>query len=117
MSFRNQIEGFAEEAQEYVEARIEHTQLQTVEKASNTFSAILTWICIAAVIFISVILTTVLAVVALNTVLESFLLSVAIVLGFYLIVTTVLVKFRRRILTDPIKNKILGLYLNMNDNE
>lgn len=117
MGLNDQIEGVAKEIEGYAEARIEYARLQTMEKAANTGSTILGWITIAAVAFVFTLLITLLAIVLLERVTGGYMSSVLILSGFYLIVLLLMVKFRQRILITPIKNMILGIYLNTEENE
>lgn len=117
MGLNDQIEGVAKEIEGYVEARIEYTRLQTVEKATNTISTILGWIVIAAVAFVFTLLITVLAIVLLEKLTGGYLSAILIISSFYLIVLILMAKFRQGILVNPIKNMILGIYLKTEDYE
>ncbi len=112
MKLNDQIEGAVKEIEGYVEARIEHTRLETVEKATNTLSTILGWIGIAAVAFVLTLLITVLAIVLLEQLTGAYLSAILIVSSFYLVLLILMSKFREKILIVHIKNMILGIYLN-----
>ncbi|NVK62978.1 MAG: phage holin family protein [Flavobacteriales bacterium] len=111
MKLNDQIEGAVKELEGYVEARIEHTRLETVEKATNTLSTVLGWIGIAAIAFVFTLLVTVMAIVLLEQLTGGFLTAILIVSSFYLILLILMSKFREKILIVHIKNMILGIYL------
>ncbi len=111
MKLNDQIEGAVKELEGYVEARIEHTRLETVEKATNTLSTVLGWIGIAAIAFVFTLLITVMAIVLLERLTGGFLTAILIVSSFYLILLILMSKFREKILIVHIKNMILGIYL------
>lgn len=117
MSLKDRAKDFIDEAQDYAEARLEYAQLNAVEKASNSVAAILAWVCISAVILLCAMLLSVLAVCALEMLVNSYLIAIALVLGIYLLVLVFVILFQRKLLIDPIKNKLLGIYLDLYEDE
>lgn len=117
MDIRNQVSGIVEEAQQYAEARFEQVRLSTVEKTTNSVSTILAWITVAALVFFCSLLLSALAIIALAAALDSYLFSILIVLGVYLIALVLIIVYNQTLLVQPIKNKLLGEYLKMYEKE
>lgn len=114
---KERVTGIVEEAQHYVEAKFEHARLKTVEKSTNTISTVLAWIFVAALVFFCMLLLSALMIVLIAEALDSYVWSILIVFGFYALILSVVTIKLKSLLITPIKNKLLGEYLEIYEAE
>lgn len=111
MSIKDHLNNIIHETEQYAEAKLEETSLKTVEKSINILTGVLSWLVIAGVgLFILGSLSLV-GLLLLADLTGSMIIAGTIVMAFFLVIFIVLLVFNKRLLSRPIKNFLLGEYL------
>lgn len=108
---KEQLQNIAEEIEQLASSKIEQTRLKTVEKSINILSGSLTGIILAIIGLLTLMVITLVSILLLNNLLDSLLNASLIVMVTYIIILTLLIIFKKKILTNPIKNSMMGEYL------
>lgn len=108
---KEHIQNIAEEIEHLASSKIEQARLQAVEKSINILSGSLSLIILAGVVLLTFMVITLVSILLLTNLIGGLLNASLVILGFYLIIFILLIIFKRKILTNPIKNVLLGEYL------
>ncbi|MEO9531083.1 MAG: hypothetical protein ABJG68_06215 [Crocinitomicaceae bacterium] len=108
---QEKITNIINEVESYAEVKLEQKSLEAVEKSVNILTGILGWLVVAGILFLVLSLLTVSSIFLLSQFTGSVLQACLIVTGFYVTVLILLLIFKKKLLTKPLKNFLLGEYL------
>lgn len=108
---KEQLNKIINEAELYGEAKLEETRLDTVEKSINLLKGVLSWLFIAGVFMFLMASLSVVVLLGLANLTGGYISAGLILSGFYLLIFLSLIIFHKPLLGRPIKNFLLGEYL------
>lgn len=97
----------SEHLKQYINNRIASLKLQFADKASSAIASSFTYLCIAAITILSVLLLSIGIAILINGALNSIYAGYLIMALFYLVLAIVLKLFSEKLIRIPILNRIL----------
>lgn len=106
------IESLVAETQNYAEAKMEETKIETIQKTVEIGSLLITWLIIGLVALLVVIGISVLGGLLLATLFESALIGFSLIASIYIVILIILYSQRDKLAQKTIPNIVYGKYLN-----
>lgn len=111
----DEIQKLAGEAQDFAEAKIESTKLDTIEKAVNLLSTLIGWKIITIMATIFALLVTLVLGLLISEWVGSFLIGFSVLAGVYFLVLLCIIVFRVKLFEKTIQEKLFGIFLKSYD--
>lgn len=106
--FVKEIESVAKETQGFAENQLEYIRLDLMDKSAKGLSHMTGWLILGGIAIITLLMISIVIGIALSHWMESYVLGFSVLSGFYFLILTLGVIFRKKILTTPLRDKIIG---------
>ncbi len=110
-NLREEIKTFAQEAQNFAEAKIETIRLDAIEKSVTFAGVLMSWLVITVIALMVFITVSAAVGILLSSAMDSYAAGFGIIAGFYILLLIILIVFRRQLLGNLIEEKMYGVFL------
>lgn len=113
--FVKEIESVAKETQSFAENQLEYIRLDLIDKSAKGLSNMTGWLILGGIAMITLLMVSVVAGIALSHWMGSYVTGFSVLSGFYFLILALGIIFRKKILTTPLRDKIIKNLLDKAD--